>query len=68
MNVNLYSVDGNDLPFEEQFNNIPRLELVADADNADALRRQLILPPALPVAYTRNTGSTATSRYRRSLT
>ena len=38
------------LPSEQEFNNIPTLELVADADNADALRRQLILPPALPIA------------------
>ena len=52
MNLNLYSVDDNDLPSEQEFNSIPALELVADADNADALRRQLILPPALPVAPT----------------
>ena len=52
MNVNLHSVDDNDLPSEQEFNNIPTLELVADADNADALRRQLILPPALTVAPT----------------
>ena len=50
MNVNFHSVDDNDLPSEQELNNIPTLELVADADNADALRRQLILPPALPVA------------------
>ena len=50
--VNFYSIDDNDPPSEEEFNNIPTLELVADADNADALRRQLILPPALPVAPT----------------
>ena len=52
MNVNFHSVNDNDLPSEQEFNNIPALELVADADNADALRRQLILPPALPVAPT----------------
>ena len=46
MNVNFHSVNDNDLPSEQEFNNIPTLELVADADNADALRRQLILPPA----------------------
>ena len=54
MNVNFRSMDDNDLPSEHEFNNIPALELVADADNADALRRQLILPPALPVAPTRD--------------
>ena len=52
INVNFHSVDDNDLLSEQEFNNIPTLELVADADNADALRRQLILPPALPVAPT----------------
>ena len=50
MNVNFHSVDDNDLPSEQEFNNIPAVELVADADNAYALRRQLIIPPALPVA------------------
>ena len=42
MNVNFHSMNDTDLPSE----------LVTDADNADALRRQLILPahPALPVA------------------
>ena len=53
--ANVNSVDDNDLPSEQEFNNIPTLELVADADNADALRRQLILPPALPVAPTTDT-------------
>ena len=55
MNVNFHSVNDNDLPSEQEFNNIPTLELVADADNADALRRQLILPPALPIAPTTDT-------------
>ena len=50
MNVNFHSVNDNDLPSEQEFNNIPTLELVADADNADAFRRQLILAPALPIA------------------
>ena len=50
MNVNFHSVDDNDLPSAQEFSKIPVLELVADADNADALRRQLILPPALPVS------------------
>ena len=52
MNVNFHSVNDNDLLSEQDFNNIPTLELVADADNADTLRRQLILPPALPIAPT----------------
>ena len=52
MNVNFYSVDDTDLSSEQEFNNIPTLELVADADNADALRRHLILPPTLPIAPT----------------
>ena len=52
MNVNFHSVNNTDLPSEQEFNNIPTLKLVADADNADALRRQLILPPALPIAPT----------------
>ena len=30
----------------EEFNSIPSLELVHDQDNADALRRQLIMSPA----------------------
>ena len=55
MNVNFRSVDDNDLPSEQEFNNIPTLELIADADNADALGRQLILPPALPIAPTTDT-------------
>ena len=52
------NVDDNDLPSEQEFNNIPTLELVVDAYNADALRRQLILPPALPVAPTTDTPDT----------
>ena len=55
MNVNFHSVNDNDLPAEQEFNNIPTRELVADADNAGALRRQLILPPALPIAPTTDT-------------
>ena len=55
MNVNFHSINDNDLPSEQEFNNIPTLELVADADNADALRRQLILRPALPIAPTTDT-------------
>ena len=35
-----------DLPILGEFNNIPSLELVHDQDNADALRRQLIMSPA----------------------
>ena len=30
-----------------EFNSIPSLELVNDQDNADALRRQLIMSPAI---------------------
>ena len=30
-----------------EFNSIPSLELVHDQDNADALRRQLIMSPAI---------------------
>ena len=52
MNVNFYSVDDTDLPSEQEFNKIPAQKQVADADNADALRRQLILPPAIPIAPT----------------
>ena len=43
MNINFRS----DLPTEADFNSIPSLELVADEDNADALRGQLILAPAI---------------------
>ena len=43
MNINFRS----DLPTEAEFNSIPSLELVADEDNADALRGQLILAPAI---------------------
>ena len=55
MNVNFHSVDNNDLPSEQESNNIPTLELVADADNVDAPLSQLILPPALPIAPTTDT-------------
>ena len=55
MNVNFHSFDDDYLPSEQEFNNIPTLELVVDVDNADALRRQLILPPALPIAPTTDT-------------
>ena len=34
MNVNFHSMDDTDFPFEQEVNNIPALELVADADNA----------------------------------
>ena len=50
-----HTKDDNDLPSEQEFNNISTLELVADADNADALRRKFILPPALPIAPTTDT-------------
>ena len=36
-----------DLPTQGEFNSIPSLELVHDQDNADALRRQLIMSPAI---------------------
>ena len=44
MNINFRSELESGLPTEAEFNSIPSLELVADEDNADALRRQLILP------------------------
>ena len=47
MNINFWSELESDLPNEVEFNSIPSLELVADEDNADALRRQLILAPAI---------------------
>ena len=47
MNINFRSELKSDLPIEAEFNSIPSLELVADEDNADALRRQLILAPAI---------------------
>ena len=47
MNINFRSELDSDLPTEAEFNSIPSLELVADEDNADALRRQLILAPAI---------------------
>ena len=47
MNINFRSELESDLPTEAEFNSIPSLELVADEDNADALRRQLILAPAI---------------------
>ena len=52
MNANFHSIDETDPPSQQEFNNIPALELVAEADNVDALRCLLILPPALPVAPT----------------
>ena len=42
MNINFRSEIESDLPTEAEFNSIPSLE-----DNADALRRQLILAPAI---------------------
>ena len=47
MNINFRSELESDLPTEAEFNSIPSLELVADEDNAAALRRQLILAPAI---------------------
>ena len=47
MNINFRSELESDLPTEVEFNSIPSLELVADEDKADALRRQLILAPAI---------------------
>ena len=47
MNINFRSELESDLPTEAEFNSIPSLELVADEDNADALRCQLILAPAI---------------------
>ena len=57
MNINFRSELESDLPTEAEFNSIPSLELVADEDNADALRRQLILASAIqeepdPVIHT----------------
>ena len=44
--INFKSELENDLPTIGEFNKIPSLELVHDEDNADALRRQLIMSPA----------------------
>ena len=46
MNINFRSELESNLPTEAEFKSIP-LELVADEDKADALRRQLILAPAI---------------------
>ena len=46
MNISFRSELESDLPTEADFHSIPSLELAADEDNADALRRQLILAPA----------------------
>ena len=43
--INFKSELENDLPTVGDFNIIPSLELVHDEDNADALRRQLIMSP-----------------------
>ena len=43
-----------DLPTIGEFNSIPSLELVHDEDNADALRRQLIMSPAIQDVTTDN--------------
>ena len=48
MNINFRSELESDLPTEAELDSIPSLELVADEDNADALRRQLILAPVIP--------------------
>ena len=45
--INFKSDLEKDLPTIGEFNNIPSLELVHDEDNSDALRRQLIMSPAI---------------------
>ena len=46
LTINLKSELDKDLPTLEKFNSNSSLELVHDQDNADALRRQLIMSPA----------------------
>ena len=46
LTINFKSDLEKDLPILEEFNSIPSLELVHDQDNADALRRQLIMSSA----------------------
>ena len=46
LTINFKSELDKDLPTLEEFTSIPSLELVHDQDNADALRRQLIMSPA----------------------
>ena len=46
LTINFKSDLEKDLPTLGEFNSIPSLELVHDQDNADALRRQLIMSPA----------------------
>ena len=45
--INFKSELEKDLPTVGEFISIPSLELVHDEDNADALRRQLIMSPAI---------------------
>ena len=47
LTINFKSDLEKDLPTLKEFNSIPSLELVHDQDNADALRRQLIMSPAI---------------------
>ena len=47
MNINFRSELECDLTTEADINSIPSLELVEDEDNADTLRRHLILAPAI---------------------
>ena len=47
MSINFRFELESNLPTEAEFNSISSLELVADEDNADALRRQLILAPTI---------------------
>ena len=49
-NINFRTDLDSDLPIAEEFNTILSLELVYGEDNADALRRQLILQPAIQEA------------------
>ena len=54
LTINFKSDLEKDLPTIGEFNNIPSLELVHDEDNADALRRQLIMSPAIQEVTTDN--------------
>ena len=47
LTINFKSDLEKDLPTLGEFNSMPSLELVYDQNNADALRRQLIMSPAI---------------------
>ena len=60
LTINFKSELEKDLPTIGEFNSIPSLELVHDEDNADTLRRQLIMSPVTQDVNTNNSSDVHT--------